>query len=102
MRQIPLRAVLLAILAALTVAASPALAQGAAKKALARGTPPVRTIETDDAPKENGPSQATAEGGFVFVSGQIPLDPKTGELVTGGTEQSVERVFDNLAAVLKA
>src|SRR6266508_4308461 len=44
----------------------------------------------------------TAAAGFRFAAGQIPLDPKTGELVTGGIEQSAERVFDNLEAVLKA
>jgi 2-iminobutanoate/2-iminopropanoate deaminase len=43
-----------------------------------------------------------SKGGFLFASGQIPLDPKTGELVSGAIEQSAERVFDNLEAVLKA
>ena len=63
----------------------------------------MRTIATEAAPKAIGPySQAIAEGGFLFTSGQIPLDPGTGELVPGGIEASVERVFDNLEAILAA
>ncbi len=59
-------------------------------------------ISTDGAPKAIGPySQAVAEGGFLFTSGQIPLDPRTGELVSGGIEVATERVFDNLEAVLR-
>jgi 2-iminobutanoate/2-iminopropanoate deaminase len=58
-------------------------------------------IATDGAPKAIGPySQAVAAGGFLFASGQIPLDPATGELVSGGLEESSERIFDNLEAVL--
>jgi 2-iminobutanoate/2-iminopropanoate deaminase len=58
-------------------------------------------IATEDAPKAIGPyTQAVAAGGFLFASGQIPLDPATGELVTGGVEASTERILDNLAAVL--
>ena len=73
--------------------------KGAAKKETAA----MKFIATDGAPKAIGPySQAVVEGGFLFAAGQIPLDPKTGELVTGGIEQSAERVFDNLEAVLKA
>ncbi|HKA37406.1 MAG TPA: RidA family protein [Thermoanaerobaculia bacterium] len=60
-------------------------------------------IATEGAPKAIGPySQAVVEGGFLFAAGQIPLDPKTGELVGGSIEQSAERVLDNLEAVLKA
>ncbi len=63
----------------------------------------MRTIATDGAPKAIGPySQALAHGGFVFLSGQIPLDPSTGELVSGGLSAGVERVFDNLEAILKS
>jgi 2-iminobutanoate/2-iminopropanoate deaminase len=63
----------------------------------------MKTIASDGAPKAIGPySQAIAEGGFVFASGQVPLDPSTGELVSGGFEAGVERVFDNLEAVLAA
>jgi 2-iminobutanoate/2-iminopropanoate deaminase len=60
-------------------------------------------IATDRAPKAIGPySQAVSAGGFLFASGQIPLDPATGELVGGGVEASTERIFRNLEAVLKA
>jgi len=68
-------------------------------------TPPraMKFVATDGAPKAIGPySQAVVEGGFLFAAGQIPLDPKTGEMVTGGIEASAERVLDNLEAVLKA
>lgn len=62
----------------------------------------MKTIATPAAPKAIGPySQAVAEGGFLFASGQVPLDPATGELTTGGFEAGVERVFDNLEAVLR-
>jgi len=58
-------------------------------------------VATDGAPKAIGPySQAVAAGGFLFASGQIPLDPATGELVRGGLDASSERIFDNLEAVL--
>ena len=61
----------------------------------------MKTIATLGAPKAIGPySQAVVEGGFLFASGQVPLDPSTGELVPGGFEAGVERVFDNLEAVL--
>jgi len=61
----------------------------------------VRTpISTADAPKAIGTySQAVRAGSTVYLSGQIPLDPKTGELVAGDMEAQVRRVFDNLLAV---
>lgn len=63
----------------------------------------MKTIATEGAPKAVGPySQAVLDGGFLFSSGQIPLDPATGELVPGGIENAVERVFDNIEAILKA
>jgi 2-iminobutanoate/2-iminopropanoate deaminase len=63
----------------------------------------VKFIATDGAPKAIGPySQAVVDGGFLFASGQIPLDPVKGELVAGGIEQWTERVLDNLEAVLSA
>lgn len=66
--------------------------------------PPSMTfVATDAAPKAIGPySQAVVAGGFLFAAGQIPLDPKTGDLVGATIEQSTERIFDNLEAVLKA
>jgi 2-iminobutanoate/2-iminopropanoate deaminase len=61
----------------------------------------MRFLATEGAPKAIGPySQAVVEGGFLFASGQIPLDPKSGDLVSGGIEASTERVFDNMEAVL--
>ncbi len=60
-------------------------------------------ISTHDAPAAIGPySQAVVAGGLVFTSGQIGLDPKTGQMVEGGTKVQTERVLENLAAVLKA
>ncbi len=63
----------------------------------------MKTIATEAAPKAIGPyAQAIAEGGFLYCSGQVPLDPATGELVSGGFEAGVERSLDNLQAVLAA
>ena len=60
-------------------------------------------ISTAEAPAAIGPySQAIRAGSMVFVSGQVPLDPKTGALVEGGVREQTRRVLDNLAAVLKA
>lgn len=63
--------------------------------------PLMKAIATSFAPAAIGPySQAIRAGDFVFLSGQIPLDPKTGELVEGDIAVQTERVLDNLAAVL--
>jgi 2-iminobutanoate/2-iminopropanoate deaminase len=60
-------------------------------------------IATDRAPAAIGPySQAIRTAGFLFLSGQIPLDPVTGELTPGGIDKQTERVLDNLGAVLEA
>jgi 2-iminobutanoate/2-iminopropanoate deaminase len=60
-------------------------------------------IHTDAAPRAIGPySQAVRAGGFVFVSGQIPLNPETGELVTGDVRVQTRRVLLNIAAILEA
>ncbi len=60
-------------------------------------------IETKSAPQAIGPySQAVSANGFVFASGQIPLDPRTGEFVAGGVAEQTEQVLRNLAAVLEA
>ena len=60
-------------------------------------------IKTDRAPAAIGPySQAITAGSTVYLSGQIPLDPATMELVGGGMDAQVRRVFDNLSAVCDA
>ncbi len=60
-------------------------------------------ISTDQAPKAIGPySQAVRVGDLVFCSGQIPIDPATGEFVPGGIEAQTEQVLKNLGAVLTA
>ncbi len=60
-------------------------------------------IATDDAPKAIGPySQAVRAGDTVYLSGQIPLDPKTGQLVGGDIAAQTDRVMNNLRAVLQA
>lgn len=54
------------------------------------------------APKAIGPySQAMVAGGFAFLSGQIPIDPQTGNIVGPGIEEQTDQVMKNLAAVLK-
>jgi reactive intermediate/imine deaminase len=64
---------------------------------------PRTPIATDRAPAAIGPySQATRSGDTVFLSGQIPLDPATGELVGGDIAAQTRRVFDNLRAVCEA
>lgn len=60
-------------------------------------------IHTDRAPAAIGTySQAIRAGGAIYLSGQIPLDPQTMQLVDGGTEAEIRQVFDNLAAVAEA
>ncbi|MEP6636465.1 MAG: RidA family protein [Acidobacteriota bacterium] len=60
-------------------------------------------IQTERAPKAIGPySQAIQAGGFVFASGQIPLDPETGQFVSGGVAEQTRQVMKNLMAVLEA
>jgi 2-iminobutanoate/2-iminopropanoate deaminase len=61
------------------------------------------TIATDTAPAAIGPyAQAVKANGMLFCSGQIALDPATGEIVAGGVAAQAERVMANIAAVLKA
>ena len=61
------------------------------------------TIRTDKAPKAIGPyEQAIKVDDFVYTSGQIPLDPKTGNLVEGGIKEQTRQVMENLRAVLAA
>ena len=60
-----------------------------------------QAVSTPDAPKAIGPySQAVRAGQLLFVSGQVPLDPATGQIVTGDIAAQTRRVFDNLGAVL--
>lgn len=60
-------------------------------------------INTPDAPAAIGPySQAIIHNGVMFASGQIPLDPKTGEIVGTTIEEQTEQVMKNIAAILKA
>ena len=60
-------------------------------------------IATEDAPRAIGPySQAVRAGNFVFASGQIPIDPATGEFVPGGIAEQTEQVLKNLKAVFAA
>lgn len=63
----------------------------------------IAAVHTPDAPAAIGPySQAVTLGNLVFTSGQIALDPATGQLVDGGIEAQTRRVFANLEAVLSA
>ena len=60
-------------------------------------------IQTNRAPQAIGPySQAVRAGDTVYLSGQIPLDPETMQLVTGDIEAEIRRVFENLKAVAEA
>jgi 2-iminobutanoate/2-iminopropanoate deaminase len=60
-------------------------------------------VSTSSAPAAIGPySQAIRSGGLLFLSGQIPLDPATGQLVPGGIEPQTRQVFANIAAILAA
>jgi len=60
-------------------------------------------ISTENAPRAIGPySQAVRAGGFVFASGQIPIDPATGEFVGGGVAEQTDQVLRNVSAVLEA
>jgi len=62
-----------------------------------------KIISTNEAPGAIGPySQAVRSGSFLFCSGQIPLDPKSGQIVPGEIDAQTRRVLDNIGAVLKA
>lgn len=61
------------------------------------------TVETDDAPISDAPlSQATIHGDTVYVSGQVPVDPGTGEIVEGGIEEQARQTLENIEAILEA
>ena len=61
-----------------------------------------KTVYTDGAPQAIGPySQAVRTSELLFVSGQIPLDPKSGEMIDGGIKPQTERVLKNLKAIIE-
>ena len=63
----------------------------------------MKDIHTNKAPEAIGPyTQAKVTGNMVFTSGQIPIDPATGNLVSGGIEEQTKRVCENLKADLEA
>src|SRR5437899_8081339 len=62
-----------------------------------------KIISTNEAPAAIGPySQAVRSGRLLFCSGQIPLDPKSGQIVSGDIAAQMRRVLDNIAAILRA
>jgi 2-iminobutanoate/2-iminopropanoate deaminase len=62
-----------------------------------------KVIQTEKAPKAIGPySQAIQAGNFLFLSGQIPLDPKTGELVKGDIRKQTQQVLENIKGILES
>ncbi|MET0645094.1 MAG: RidA family protein [Pyrinomonadaceae bacterium] len=62
-----------------------------------------RIVKTEGAPQAIGPySQAVVAGGFVYASGQIPIDPSTGQFVEGGVREQTAQVLRNLSKVLEA
>ncbi len=62
-----------------------------------------RIVKTEEAPGAIGPySQAVVAGGFVYASGQIPIDPATGQFVEGGVREQTAQVMRNLSKVLEA
>src|SRR6202011_3492640 len=62
-----------------------------------------KIISTSDAPAAIGPvSQAIRAGSTIYCSGQIPLDPKTGQIISGGIDAQTRRVLDSITALLKA
>jgi 2-iminobutanoate/2-iminopropanoate deaminase len=62
-----------------------------------------KIISTTDAPAAVGPySQAVRVGSTIYCAGQIPLDPKSGQIVAGGIDAQTQRVMENITAVLKA
>ena len=62
-----------------------------------------KIISTSDAPAAIGPySQGVRVGSVIYFSGQIPLDPKSGQIVSGGTDAQTKRVMENIGALLRA
>ena len=64
---------------------------------------PKQAFQTDNAPRPGGAySQAIRAGDFIYVAGQVPVDPATGKLVGGEIEEQTARVLDNVRAILEA
>ena len=62
-----------------------------------------RVIQTEKGPRAIGPySQAIQAGDFLFLSGQIPIDPKTGELIKGDIRQQTQQVLENMKGILES
>ncbi len=62
----------------------------------------MKTVQTSKAPRPIGPySQAMVEGGFVFTSGIIAIDPETGRVIPGGIREQTMRVLENIKAILE-
>lgn len=62
-----------------------------------------KVIFTENAPKAIGPySQAIEKNGFLYISGQVPIDPATGKVVEGGIKEQTDRVMKNIGAILSA
>ena len=63
----------------------------------------IKTVKTVNAPLAIGPySQAVEAGGFLFISGQIPIDPKTGSIIQGDIMAQTKQVMENAGAILSA
>ena len=63
----------------------------------------IKKIETKEAPSAIGPySQAVKAGDFIFISGQIPLKPESGEIITGGIKEQTNQVLLNLRAIVQS
>ena len=62
----------------------------------------MKTVQTSKAPKPIGPySQGIVEGGFVFTSGMVAIDPETSKVVSGGIREQTKRVLENVKAILE-
>jgi len=91
------------IAASLTACGTKPEADEAPNRSQAIGSQKQEAIKTDMAPEAIGPySQGIKTGNLIFTSGQIGIDPATGEIVSGGIEEQAIQVFENLNAVLSA
>lgn len=100
MKPVAFGVVLMCILASLTISAGQA--RGAENKG-GRSMGAKTIVQADQAPKAIGPySQAVWAGDLLFLSGQIPLDPATGQIVAGGVEAQTHQAIRNAEAILKA